>query len=1129
MSYLLSPSSERMPAESSWLEALQEHPIFDPSNLESAAASSSTSSPALFTTKHDAVNPQVVCVRHTDLIVAVGRQLRIAQLLDIKRSSGSSTLGTPQKAKAEPPALPTYKTLDTPQIDFDIIGIAVNPNGKLLVAYGTHRLAVVILPRIARGKISSARLPAKVVQVGQYYHNEHNGPCARVAKIVWHPLGQGSTSLLVATRDGILREYELGGDAEEPVQVISLLPAHLQRRTAAQLSSFIGASGKPKSSRRRDQAPRTSFGFGTPTKERDEHGTETVDTELASFCMGWDQHPQSPSSLDTAARLDSDTLSQDDWAPFTLYALLRNGDVYATCPFLPAKLAITAAGLERLSAYVSACSGAQQLESDGVDGGEDEDLLQHEMEQTRITVRFTNLLSKQASRAVDAARRNLARGTNTNGKRAEPAAYESAPTAARGSSKIADAAALEVNSDELLVDLTNPWLHNYPSLPPTRATHPRLVPQGPFLLIPAPVELSDERESQASDICLTRIVVAGVNDKPHRLLGSAVEKAELSVLSIVGNDGRVDVCVITEPIGPRWDATAESSQSHASRRGSSVRTGRYALSDSEDEDVTSAGQSFSTREGRSIAYTPGQGDISGTWPSTNGDDTRLLPSVIVYETVDLGLGDPEAAERGAGQANVLPTFILDPMYRDKIYVYHAEGLHCLSFSSWVWKLLHIIGAAGEDPPASSHFSDPASALPGRVAEELKYFLADKISSRTAHLVKTVAMPSPEAPSTYTINGVADSQESRASIPVVGYSLILDAYLGYSGLAVTLDGQGVALELTLSSITPGGPASNDGRMTKRSKSSRSGPEDEQPPYVSLLQPDGPFVPPDLLNTPAGMPVQPRLVLAAAGQKLGASSGPGSALLQEALKAAGASLSPTAPLQTITPVTLRFLTKAFQALQAEIRDVKRAANRSQARLDLQYRELTRLLDGLSAARNRYEKIAPTSPSGDGPTPAAGVRARMDRAVARQKELMQRLDKVLQRLVDGHAGPRLSEQEEEWFAELRDMAGEIGVDPDQIAKDAAAASKGALVRGPLAGLRADIDKLQHQLELIKPALQEISRAEAEARLSKASQTQPRYGKSQLRALEEALSTESDLVQRVKSRITEMHFGLGKAVEAA
>ncbi|KAE8256000.1 hypothetical protein A4X13_0g2851 [Tilletia indica] len=1169
MMNLLSPSSERFVRDTPWLESLQSHPVFD-SSTPSSAASTSTSSSA-----GDLLNPHSICVRHTDVIVAVGRELRIVNLLDVKRAnSSSSSLGTPQKGRTQPPPLPTFKTLDTPQIDFDITSISINSTGKLLVAHGSHRLAVVLLPRSGLGRTASGRVPTKVIVIGQYYHSEHNGLGARIAKVHWHPLGHGGTSLLVATYDGTLREYDVGGDAEEPVQVVSLLPLHLQRELVTQFAKTSPSNGKTrsKSSRSRGLSPAPDLSRISATH----YGDRSTSTELASFCIGWDQHPQTLASLDRNAQalegvLQPGSLAQDDWSPFTIYSLLRNGDIYALCPFLPARFTMTAAAVEKFTAFISASAAAQQLESDGADADGDFDQVQSQLEQSRIASRFCGLLSKQMARTVDAAQQELSKGKNVNGKRTEPAGFATGRGPMGGASKISEAAAMELDLNEVHVDFTNPWLHEAALFSSTRVQHPRAIPQGPFLLTPAPIELSDERESKASDICVTRMVLPNTSAAESQIRGShsstsadVGSKDELSVLAVVGDDGRVDLCVILDAVGPRWEPGGEAmlQKQKASAQGgrANSRPGRYALSDSEDDEHT-----FNSGYPGGIDGSFAALHLQG--PILDESTRHRLPSLLVYETIDLGLNMDDLDSEDGKTSRVAPSFALDPMYRDKLFVYHTEGVHCLSIASWAWDLLRVVSGQNDDEPGAAAGEPSYDDASDRIADELKYFLGDRVPTQIAHIVKTVTVSVPGDGDAYTIEDAAAAEDSQGSIPVIGFDLILDAYLGYAAVAVTSDGRCIALELTLGTGTlgfdsVGGRKISAGRSTaggrseivagaKKGLSASRADDDDDPLYISLLQPEGPFVPPEPLNTPAGMPVQPRLLIgpanpASRGAGAAPAKGPGAAILREAYASLGSSgpgkralpstQSPTEPLQVITPPILRFLTKALQAFHAEAVEIVRAGNKSQARLDLQHREMERLLDGLAAARRRYQGFVQEDGAEGGPSKlrSTNLSERMDSAVTRQKELMERLDRLLQRLIDGHMGAQASEQEKEWFAELRGMAVEIGVNP------ATSGGKGEETEAetagkPLQGLKADLDKLQHQLKLLRPALLDMSQkrnadtSKAKNQAGSADGGGPKavYGKVQLRGLEDALTAETDLVLHIKSRITELNRGLGRTTD--
>jgi nucleoporin NUP82 len=129
------------------------------------------------------------------------------------------------------------------------------------------------------------------VQVGQFYHAAKNS--APIAKIEWHPWGEAASTLLVMTADGKLRsarnyarrlylfltymnrEYDISVDTEEPQQVLSFVP---ERKSKSYLAEDASAR------------------------------------QVASFALG---------------------KGRADWGPLTVYALMKSGDIYAICPYLP--------------------------------------------------------------------------------------------------------------------------------------------------------------------------------------------------------------------------------------------------------------------------------------------------------------------------------------------------------------------------------------------------------------------------------------------------------------------------------------------------------------------------------------------------------------------------------------------------------------------------------------------------------------------------------------------------------------------------------------------------------------------------------------------------------------------------
>lgn len=115
----------------------------------------------------------MVIVRCSDLVVAVGNEIRIASLADFKGKFGSEEAFTVREgedrwttvarlasykvsklsfpwtllAGGESEWMTGSKVLSTPAIDFSICSLVVNSNSKLLAVVGTHQVAVVVLPR----------------------------------------------------------------------------------------------------------------------------------------------------------------------------------------------------------------------------------------------------------------------------------------------------------------------------------------------------------------------------------------------------------------------------------------------------------------------------------------------------------------------------------------------------------------------------------------------------------------------------------------------------------------------------------------------------------------------------------------------------------------------------------------------------------------------------------------------------------------------------------------------------------------------------------------------------------------------------------------------------------------------
>ncbi|KAH9850721.1 hypothetical protein C2E23DRAFT_833937 [Lenzites betulinus] len=281
-----------MSGEEDWEELLHNHPVFSfPKSVTGPGRNREQSLSLSLSSLPDFVNVdpiddkptpsgrrQAVAIKDADLIVAAGSEVRITSLGDSKGARAGS-----QKA---------YKVLHTPNVQFEIHQIALNPSGKLLAVAGAFQVAVIVLPRTGFNKLVTTTVDCKSIQIGQYYHASDSS--APVAKIDWHPWGQGGSTLLVMTVDGKLREYDISTDADEPQQTLSFV------------------SEKKKSSFDAEDA-----------SER----------EVASFTFG---------------------KGKADWGPLTVYATVRSGDIYAICPYMPQNASVPSTYVHALECYVAA-------------------------------------------------------------------------------------------------------------------------------------------------------------------------------------------------------------------------------------------------------------------------------------------------------------------------------------------------------------------------------------------------------------------------------------------------------------------------------------------------------------------------------------------------------------------------------------------------------------------------------------------------------------------------------------------------------------------------------------------------------------------------------------------------------
>lgn len=226
----LEPRPRQMADGEDWSRLLRDHPIFSPSNqnksnfleLSTLSLRDSDGVDSSDTGSSTFGRRQTMILKDADVIVAAGKEIRMSPFGDIKlsRSTRKSYKVCRSTAFLSPKTHNLFQTLHTPNLQFEIRQISLNPSGKLLAVAGTHQAAVVVLPRAGYSRLVPDVIDCKYalpllfrlfsylqlfrcVQIGQFYHAANTS--AAIAKIDWHPWGESGSTLLIMTVDGKLR------------------------------------------------------------------------------------------------------------------------------------------------------------------------------------------------------------------------------------------------------------------------------------------------------------------------------------------------------------------------------------------------------------------------------------------------------------------------------------------------------------------------------------------------------------------------------------------------------------------------------------------------------------------------------------------------------------------------------------------------------------------------------------------------------------------------------------------------------------------------------------------------------------------------------------------------------------
>ncbi|SNX81648.1 uncharacterized protein MEPE_00353 [Melanopsichium pennsylvanicum] len=1013
-------------SDAQWLQQLSSHPIFT-SRHDPNGASASAKVEMTFT-GHGS-HTRLMAIRGTDLIVVVHNEVRIASLVDAKASASNQPLSPSPSSCFKTHSSASYKVLVPAQdaaIDFDIRHLSINPTGKLLACVGESQITLMVMPRSGYSKHVDRQIVCRTVPVGPYYHSIHSD--VAVSKVDWHPWSEAGTSLLVLTEDGLLREYDVAKDTQEPQQMASFLP--LAAATASHRSR--SRSTTPGFDTVKTCITQTFRGFGVSAEDDD--ATTAVSFSLCVTDASLPRATSFDQDKDQAwAAAASRTKAPSDWSPLTVFGLMKNGDIWALCPFLPKSAFVPAAYIHNLAKLASYRANAIECQQTwNVD----------------TQLRYVNALLKQASQSsfkqAGGSRRQstvtqgadrFSRSRSTSTMDVDELVDNIAEGAGEGSEKVHDGPVrLHPPSWSYRQDIRHGG---------SAKKAPR--PQGPFLLKPAPVELCDERESAACDLVWTWLTNES-NDAMHDAAVTGVGS-----LSIVGHDGRVDVGLVFKSVEAAWDDQTSKLGRVPRRQSKPSKTNRYGLSDTEDE--------------------------RDEFEALTLDEAEELPCLLIYETIDLGLLDTAlengSASRSAASDLLLakmtsnkPSFVRDPLYGDTMYVYHAFGAQCLGFATWAGKLLEALNMPSQDE-LDNDAGDNTS-------------MDDRVSRETA-LVKMLHHGH-NTEVVWVVNTVAGEGEKKIEINgVTAVSILSDVYLSYAFLAVTADLQlvGVELSLRVDQDDLNSLEARGGSMTfDEANSASGGPK----LYVSLLGQGAAFQPPSIFSQSTGiqgLPSHPR-------------------------RAAALSGTTTRSELEITPELLRAFGKTIETYRHEIRDVVSAGNAVQARLELQLREMTRQLEKLNTIRQRCLEFGSKGALGE----------RVQNLAKKQVELVLRVDKALQRLMDSHQ-PSLSMYEKRWFEELQRIANEVGVtftEEGQLKVDARSKRKSLVVKAEL---------ISHQLSLLRPQMEAMRKEGKVGKQTggKEGEREGMLGEEQLVRVEKLLSGQAIMLSEAKEKVQQLN----------
>jgi nucleoporin NUP82 len=120
----------------------------------------------------------------------------------------------------------------------------------------------------------------------------------------------------------------------------------------------------------------------------------------------------------------------------------------------------------------------------------------------------------------------------------------------------------------------------------------------------------------------------------------------------------------------------------------------------------------------------------------------------------------------------------------------------------------------------------------------------------------------------------------------------------------------------------------------------------------------------------------------------------------------------PIETITAAHLKLLGEVTTEIRKRTEAIRAASQKVENRLDLQVREYQRQIKLLKSTRGEMKGLSADDGS-----------ERVSAIAQKQRELGDRLDRVLSSAMASHKGPDVSESERKWFEELEKLHTQMG----------------------------------------------------------------------------------------------------------